>query len=377
MRRLSEDLTFYFCTLRFEQHCRPYQGFFDTVDSAASNVHSISCVQGKGLFHEGKAFLSLIILQMSTLLSTFVPIPSKILKSKSGRNAITGSWNKGVSCKREFFSKLIDTFLTSLFQFLADSTRDINDYLRVGRSLWPVFIRPIDPKNIKGTMKAISPKASFPPNTADSIIETRILAHLGQKLLRFTSTLSSEDPTGIMLDLSSHKKPCQQSELKLPYLQLCLLLAAFICQNNRTDQDKKFFASEGNGKRRKNSKAQQGEGENVAYSASTTEVKQLQSLRPRPFQLERVLSIFVTLVRLNPRDGGIFADMDEERIQSLGSTRLDMDLKQLVDLGFLHPASGRHANENLDRARFWCSLTRAEADRIATRASIPLDNYML
>lgn len=271
----------------------------------------------------------------------------------------------------------MDAFLASLIQFLSESTRDINDYLRLGRSLWPVYIRPLQKDNIQQTMKAVLPKGASTCNTADSIIESRLIAFLGQKLFRFTSTLASDDLTGLALDLSKHKKPCQQNELKLPYLQLCLLLAAFICQNNRTDQDKKYFAAEGNGKKRK--KTQQGGGENLAYTDSTTEVKQLQSLRPRPFQLERVLSIFVTLVRLNPKDAGIFADMDEDRIQSLGSARLNMDLKQLVDLGFLHPSSsaGRRPNENLDRTKFWCSLTRAEANRIAKRALIPLDNYML
>jgi hypothetical protein len=319
------------------------------------------------------------VIGLSTLLISFLHVSEKILKSKRAQDTITGSYTKGFSCEQEFFTKLIDTFLSSLIQFLSDSTRDINDYLRVGRSLWPVFIRPIHPKNIQGTMQVIAPQGSATSDAVDPIIETRILNHLGQKLLRFTSTFSSDDPTGLLLDLSNHKKPCQQNELKLTHLQLCLLLAAFICQSNRIDQDKKFFASAGNGKKRKNNKSQQGEGETVAFSASANEVKELQSLRPRPFQLERVLSIFVTLVRLNPRDAGIFADMDEERIQALGSTRLDMDLKQLVDLGFLHPASsaGPQANENLDRARFWCSLTRAEADRIAKRASIPLDNYML
>ncbi|CAJ1969574.1 unnamed protein product [Cylindrotheca closterium] len=303
----------------------------------------------------------------------------KILKAKRAQDTVTGSYTKGFSCQKEFFDKLVDTFLSSLIQFLSDSTRDINDYLRVGRSLWPVFIRPIHPKNIHQTMKVVAPQTSAASNDVDPIIETRILNHLGQKLLRFTSAFSSEDPTGLLLDLSSHKKLCHQNELKLTHLQLCLLLASFICQSNRIDQDKKFFASAGNGKKRKNNKSQQGEGETIAFSASANEVKQLFSLRPRPFQLERVLSIFVTLVRLNPKDAGVFADMDEKRIQTLGSTRLDMDLKQLVDLGFLHPASaaGRHANENIDRARFWCSLTRSEADRIAKRASIPLDNYML
>jgi hypothetical protein len=121
--------------------------------------------------------------------------------------------------------------------------------------------------------------------------------------------------------------------------------------------------------------------DDIAFSASAIELKELQSLRPRPFQLERVFSIFLTLVRLNPNKLGHFDDLDDEELQNLGSSRLNGDLSQLVDLGYLHATNftGSMKTEriNFNGTKFWCSLTREEAIHIAKEIDIPLDNYIV
>ena len=279
--------------------------------------------------------------------------------------------------------KAIDAFLISLVQFVSDSTRDIKCFMRLGRALWPVFIAPLHPQQIDATLKSI---AGGTTSHNDAAVETKLLTFLGQKFLQYTGTISGEDITSLLLDPSSIGQPPRtslaQCHVNLPYYQSCLLLAAFICQHNRSDQDKKVFAAEGNGKRRKKQSQDRGDDEHLAFSASTSELKQLQSLRPRPFQVERVLSIFVTLIRLNPIKLGHFPEMDDvERTKRLGSSFLYKDLAQLIDLGYLHPTNfvGTIKNEqiNFNGAKFWCSMTREEASTIAKRVNIPLDNYIV
>ena len=282
--------------------------------------------------------------------------------------------------------KAIDTFLVSLVQFVSDSTRDIKDFVRLGRALWPVFIAPLHPQQIDATLKSI---AGGTTSNNDTAVETKLLTFLGQKLFQYTGTISGEDITSLLLDPSSigqpPRAPLSQCHINLPYYQSCLLLAAFICQHNRSDLDKKVFAAEGNGKRRKKQSQDnqnKGDDEHLAFSSSSSELKQLQSLRPRPFQVERVLSIFVTLVRLNPIKLGHFPEIDDgERMKRLGSSFLYKDLAQLIDLGYLHSTNfvGNIKTEqiNFNGAKFWCSMTREEAITIARRVNIPLDNYIV
>eukprot|EP00980_Cylindrotheca_fusiformis_P031331 scaffold26184_cov132-Cylindrotheca_fusiformis.AAC.5 len=311
----------------------------------------------------------------------------KILKTQRVTELIIGKYPQyGVTEKKaSFFTKILHTFFVSIVQFLSDSTRDINNFVRLGRALWPVYIAPLHPKHIESTIGSSQQRQGGPSNSSN---EAMILAQLGEKFLQYTAAFSGDDITGLLLDSSRNKlarAPQRQRDIKLPYLQSCLLLSAFICQHNRSDQDRKVFAAEGNGKKRKRNSGNgtQGDDEHIAYSSSALELKELQSLRPRPFQLERVFSIFVTLVRLNPNKQmmGHFDDLDEKELQNLGSSRLHDDLAQLIDLGYLHATSftGSLKTEriNFAGAKFWCSLTREEAIHIAKRMAIPLDNYIV
>lgn len=313
----------------------------------------------------------------------------QILKSKQVLDQIIGEYPVESRTENPFFNKVLHTFLASLVQFVSDSTRDLKNLIRIGRFLWPLYIAPVHPDNIEVTMNSIRGAGrALPPNQNTSAdAESKILGYLGQKLLSHTTALSGDEVTGVLIDSSSAGKfrvPRPQCDIHLPYLQSCLLLACFICQNNRSDQDKKVFVAEANGRTRKrgHDTMHKGDDEHVAYSASINALKQLHSLRPRPFQAERVFSIFVTLVRLNPsKIGGVFEEFDEDKLQNLGSSHLHKDMAELIDFGYLHPTkfngSVRNEQINFNGAKFWCSLTREEALRIAKRFAIPLDNYLV
>jgi hypothetical protein len=111
------------------------------------------------------------------------------------------------------------------------------------------------------------------------------------------------------------------------------------------------------------------EGEEGASNSTT---------RYRPFVLERVFSIFVTLVHLNPTWEGKDPDVV---MDSLGSTGLNEDLSYLVTTGLLHPVKHdgilNGDETNLASGRFTCALDRNQALAIAEHHCIPLEQYLL
>ena len=66
---------------------------------------------------------------------------------------------------------------------------------------------------------------------------------------------------------------------------------------------------------------------------------------------------------------------------SLESIYLEEQLSYLVDMGYLHRAAyngvQRTEQINLNKSKFWCSLTREEAEALAKGADIPLDAYLV
>lgn len=290
------------------------------------------------------------------------------------------------SLSKHVVDKVMDAFLTSLVQFLSDTTLDSNEFVRIGRSLWPVYIHPLQPSEITKTFNSLNTgakEAGIPNEELDG----EILAFLGRRLLGQFSKLSKDltrlhlDSTGSLAGIPS--RPCKLSELGLPFLQTCLLLAAFICQHNRAENDKKVFSVHGNGKRRKSRKGNEGQDDDIALASNGSAMEQLKSLRPRPFLVERVFSIFVTLVRLNPDAVPDIAGTKRPdfSIDSLGSARLYDDLRCLMDLGFIHEIS--HTGDvkaekiNVNAGKFWCSLTAEEASDLAASVGIPLDSYLV
>ncbi len=315
--------------------------------------------------------------------------------------------------------KIVRLFWNTLIQSISDTTRNVHEYLRLGRALWPSFVAPLHPRAIRTTMEGLVTKLDIPISEISrqehsKKVDDEIANVLGTRFHQYVASLSSgeESLTCLSLDeagflpavlITSSKSGRSNDGLKprrhQPYLRTCLLLAAFICQNNKADQDRKVFSTQGNGRRRKNRAKDDiygGNDEDLAFGSSTLDAtqrgEQLKTLRPRPFPLERAFSIFATLVRLNPAmterttllsvGGGFERGEDLEGLMdSLGSTRLHSDVQHLIDSGYLHRAnfqgSIKTEHISLSNARFWCSLTKEEAIEIATQLDIPLEKYLI
>jgi len=313
--------------------------------------------------------------------------------------------------------KLVRSFWNTIIQFASDSTRDVRDFQRIGRALWPKFAAPIGhPSALRSILTEVAQTLGIATLTKRVLQDPKEYATIEEELVRLLgirfypqiAALASGDDSLTLLALDEngildhHYRHNNQAAATIttteqlpqqPYLRNCLLLAAFVCQHNKADQDRKLFSIHGNGQRSK-AKAKNdvygGNDEDLAFGSTATkstssarslqQVEQLRSLRLRPIPLERVFSIFVTLVRLNPNGGHDDDDYDfddregdlEANMDDLGSSRLYRDLSHLMELGYIQQATFNKGSHQI-----LCSLTREEALGIAKCIGIPLERYLI
>lgn len=203
------------------------------------------------------------------------------------------------------------SFVDSLTQ--ANTGSDIRCLIHKGRHLWPRYIAPLHPNKIEITFSAI---AMANPTKAD------VIGHLDQLML-------------------PHWRPAANVEpLNFPKLGKYLLLACFICQSNHHDADKKLFLMEGNGRRRRR-------------NAETTVVPRRSSRSS--FPLERLFSIYVSIVSLN-----------EPQVPADGDLDFFERLAYLRDHGILLP-----------KGQGWaCTISAHKANAVAKSVDFALSNYV-
>ena len=160
------------------------------------------------------------------------------------------------------------------------------------------------------------------------------------------------------------------------------------CSNNWTIYIQK------NGRRRKSQATENTAAENIALGSTQQQQQQQQQQsvqripRLRSFPMERLLSVYVSVVALNqeassaPSTSANAATSfieQSERLQSLGNNTLGQHLAYLQCTGLLHehPPRGPADVIRLSEPRYCCSLTEDEARRVAQTLNFPLDRYLL
>ena len=276
-----------------------------------------------------------------------------------------------------FQTKVYHSFVRTLMQSTYDLTKNVKEIIRFGRILWLRYTDPLHPSKIEGTLQTISRKlASFQPPVTGTPerVEQELLAFLDRKVLTQVRSLTEEYLFALSVPIDhSHARNDMPDRAKY------LLLAAYLCQVNRPDRDKHLFSIQKNGRRRKSATESNTASEDTAFGASA--VAQPKSLRLRTFPLERMLSIYVSVVTLHQMANNkeSLLEEDTELLLSLGDASLQQNLEYLQDIGLLHeqPATGHTDPIRLTGRRYWCELTEAEALRLADSLEFPLTRYML
>jgi Origin recognition complex (ORC) subunit 5 C-terminus len=318
----------------------------------------------------------------------------QILHQSEIKLLITGAgW---MTTNTTFYDAVYKSFLETLVQALSDVTSDVKEYIRLGRGLWPMYISPVLPQNIATTIavieKANLTKGLKSRNTNLLSMERDILSILDQKIFPHIRYALEHGVGVLSYDSSGYYTPQQNQTLQqdsLPILVKYLLLAAFICHTNRQDKDRQLFSIERNGRKRRKTKDATDAEEEAAYGVgSKTDAPK--TIRPRTFPMERLYSLYVSIVSLNKSDelvscfsnfrnsDGIVMD-ENEMSQSLGSVPFLETITYLRDMGVLHDYPKRSVTDpiRVSQRTLWTSITRDEAQRIATSIRFPLDRYIL
>jgi hypothetical protein len=284
------------------------------------------------------------------------------------------------------------SFLETLVQSLFDLTSDIKEYIRLGRTLWPIYIEPILPENITTTImnkKGSNAIKGLKP-TPDNLVamQSEILSILDQKIFPYLRH-SLEHGLGILCfdsaDISNSLNSnsiCRKNVDDIPLLVKYLLIAAFICQVNRQEKDRQLFTIEKNGKKRRKTKEDDTE-EELAFGAGSQDHPK--TMRPRTFPLERLYSIYVSIVSLNASNSLLHSSVSDnatdenEMIRTLGNVPFLETLTYLRDIGVLHDFPKRSKSEPIRFSQrfFWTSIARDEVQSIAISINFPLDSYIL
>ena len=247
---------------------------------------------------------------------------------------------------------LYPAFIGTIVQYLLDSTNNVNDHIRFARNLWPRYIGPI-----------YSTRASL-VDKHDGQVSPELVATLGQD---FLSHIRDEMERQVRVSGPTLNGTEMSIVAKL------LLLSGFLCQTNRPDRDKHLFSIQKNGRRRKSTSGEQER--DLAYELAVS--SQPKVLRQRSFPLERLLSVLVSLLSLNPHFLG--EEKLDRKIEATGSTGMFKVLASLQEMGLLveHPVRSSKDPIRISEPRLTCTLTREEAEAIAVGIDFPLDRYLL
>ncbi|KAL9183842.1 hypothetical protein ACHAXT_004698 [Thalassiosira profunda] len=161
---------------------------------------------------------------------------------------------------------------------------------------------------------------------------------------------------------------------RLPYTTKFLLLAAYLCQSKRPDQDVNLFTTKNTGKsKRRRSKADNG----LAYASSSKELKQ----RLPSFPLERLLSVFYSIIGQYGQHFMTYKEEGATAAAQLGTNRLFQSVAQLIASGLLRSVGSLKFDERcpdlteMISAKFQCTINRVDARAVAGSVAFPLDKY--
>ena len=357
--------------------------------------------------------------------------------SKETRKMCPGSRTIMAIARDRLYNAMIKTILQSL----EGMTRDIREIQRFARVFWPIYISPLttghaqDPTGVIkqkfclvlarsgnsqvqngqeddpsaslcrqetcGFCRAVTSFNGPPGGRIDSILE--MLDIKGRKPMReimlkclfapvqklYTTAYPESNPDATYLQTL---RELQGSSLaQLSYMAKFLLLSAYLCQKNRQEQDLALFTHHNKGRRRKTSSEgnNAGDGEGELFASSAAAQQQLRSFRLAGFPLERMLSVFSSILSKYGSESEFLSGKIEQdgyfNVTEVGSTQLFACLAELRDFGLLCDMNGGLSagaaagtgQIDMTSKKYTCNLTDADATALAKELEIPLQKYLL
>lgn len=298
------------------------------------------------------------------------------------------------------YASMMNSFVPSVIS----STHDITEIMRLARLLWPEYTAPLDKSNtyddpalvslmwqvissLYREDESLNGPCSIDSNCTfcqklstgadDALVENinMLKQRLSEKLDRnIRESMRKLLSNTVMMPGRVLTKQSQHPYAgRLPYITKFLLLAAFLCQNKRSEQDANLYTKQNTGKskRRRANKP----GDETAYAASSKDTTQ----RQPSFPLERMLSVFYSIIdQFGQNHYMTYKEEGASVAAQLGTERLFRNISQLIATGLLSTIGSAKYNHNLmDKtdAKFSCNISRDDTRVIATSVGFPLEKY--
>lgn len=318
------------------------------------------------------------------------------------------------SINTELNSIIYKSMINSFLQSVKGYSFDVTEIMRLSRLLWPEFVSALDEKGI--TKGNSNDKTNKEDRTNTEDIKDgrtkecqRLIFHM-MSCLKCDNSKAYESCTNfecILCRRGSDNENIKLSDVKsklsekldhniretvralmanvllmpgrvieqnidkpfasrLPYNTKFLLLAAFLCTQKRQEHDVNLFTTVNTGKR--SNRGSKNVDEGTAYAS----LNQLRAAKIPSFLVERLFSVYTAII-------GQYGSSTMNTI-TLGTEELFKYISALIAGGLLQPASNATVTAGVKRTdfmlqKFSCTLSRADADVIASDVGFPLSRY--
>ena len=282
--------------------------------------------------------------------------------------------------------KLYESLVEVIIQSVESTTRDIREMLRLLRLVWPLYLKPILNEDIDNSSNETSLLSLILEQSCTSTSEEkefvqlnrRVSEKLGQKVRPYVRQMLNDCLLQPGNTMHEKKDECENNiELGLPDYSVYLLLAAYLCQANKAENDLKLYTNRASGQRRRGRRSNQANGtqmESVTHASSSKAKQNLKNEKIPSFPLERLLSIFSSIT-------GKYA-IDDGKSKELGTTTTFAKISELEELGYIscidhHSTNARKSNNmSTSSLKYCCKITKKQAVQFASKVKFPLSNYL-
>ena len=216
----------------------------------------------------------------------------------------------------------------------------MSDWIHLGRGLWRQYLSQKSPHSSSTTLITLE---EFFRSTE---ILSRHVCNPFHPICRHSPTTSDETAV-------SH----------LPLASKFFILSAYLCQTNRTTEDQTLFAQNQKQRKRRNKGNYSNEDDDPSDDV-TVPNDGVGTLRQKTFQLERLLSVLVGLIRLNDHEDRLSRHIGGEMFLDVIRNLTGNQAMRMNTTGFFTNSS-----------RFACAVTETEAEAIAKSLNIDLNSY--
>ena len=290
-------------------------------------------------------------------------------------------------------TQLYRSLIDIIVQSVETTTNDIREIMRLARILWPLYIKPLD--KCANKFKARE-STDGSPQVENSLLTRDVLETLGQALRPHIKMVLQQCLLQPTKSISVSSTCSEQNSIEdLPHLFKFMLLAAYLCQTNKSDHDQLLYTNARSGRRR-NRKGANSHSEGLTHGSSRAALKHMKSERISCFPLERMLSVFSSICNKYANGGTESADaaasvgVDKEIYQDinvfqLGSISLMKCLSELRQHGLIHDAYSTKStardpsmaySKSVTSTQLCCTLSKNRAKDIAEGLGFPLDDYL-